>query len=273
MLHLDERTDPDLLRPRGARAHGRTMDRWQRRVTSELGVLPVDWHDERCPALVHALRVGGDAVPAVHRFVRGRAADGWGLRVILGELEHLRRALPPRRRWSRRWRTIRAEAAAAYADEVIDALLFTSVREPLSGLPNHAYLAVHLEELVAATPPDDDCRAQLVLVRAAVGGPSAADRLTSKIVVGQALRAHVLPGVLVAHLAEQAFVLVLPPLVSVASVRAEVDDALRHLTGLEAVVVVATPLPRTRAELASLLGTWWRQRSLDHPPGLPNLPG
>lgn len=268
MLHPDERTHDLLDGTRGGRRTNRTLSRWQARAASELGILPHDWLDPLCAPLVGALRRGeADLVAAVHRFVRRRARDGWGLRVIVGDLEHLRRSLPLRRRWSRRWRSIRVEAAAAYADEVIDALLFTSARDPLSGLPNHSYLAVHLEELVAATDPDDGCRAQLVMVQAQRCSPSVTDRMATKILLGQALRDTVVPGVLVAHVTDESFVLVLPPLLSVSVVRGDIDAALRQLTAVESVVVTTTALPRTRADLASLLGTWWRQRALDHPPG------
>lgn len=250
------------LRARGIR---RPLERWCSRTAAELGSVPADWHDDVCPALITALHTGDDVAAVLHRFVRRRVRDGWGLRVIMDDLERLRRSLPPRRRWTSRWRTWRVEAAAAYADELIEDLLVTSGRDPLSGLPNHSYLAIHLEELVDATAADDDIRTQLLVVTAPSPRRSLPDRMAMRVLVGDALRETVPPGVLVAQAREERFVLVLPPLIPASAVRSSISETFRHLSGADAVVITTTALPRTRAELASLLGSWWGQPPLAHP--------
>ena len=94
---------------------------------------------------------------------------------------------------------------------------------------------------------------------------SVTDRMSLRIQVARALGDAVPPGVLVAQVRHERFVLVLPTLIPYEAVRPAIDRALRHVSVVDSVVVGTTPLPRTRAELASLVGRWWHQRPLDHP--------
>lgn len=242
----------------GARGVQRPLDRWCSRTAAALGSVPSDWYDPMCSALVVAVRTGLDDVEVLHRFVRRRARAGWGLHAIFDDLERLRRSIGARHRWSARWRVLEREAAVAYADEMVGDLLVGAGRDPLSGLPDRQYLSIHLEELVAGTPADDVERAELLVVEVQARGSSVTDRMAASVGVAESLRAAVPPGVLVAHVRDDRFVVVLPPLLVAPPVRSAIDDSLCHRREVEAVVVRGIGLPRTRVELAALLATWWR---------------
>lgn len=242
----------------GAKGVQRRLDRWCSQTAAALGSVPTDWYDPLCSALVVAVRTGLDDVEVLHRFVRRRVRSGWGLHAILDDLDRLRRSIGARHRWSGRWRALQREAAVAYADEMVTDLLSGAGRDPLSGLPNRQFLAVHLEELVAATPVDDEVRAEIVVVEAQPGGSSVTDRMAATVGVAESLRAAVPRGVLVTHVRDDCFVVVLPPLLAATPVRADIDGALCHRSEVGSVVVRSTGLPRTRVELAALLATWWR---------------
>lgn len=251
---------PSADGPRGTR---RYLDRWSGRTAAALGSLPSDWYDPLCSALVVAVRAQHDEVAVLHRYVQRRVRWGWGLHAILDDLDRLRRSLGMRHRWSGRWRVLQREAAVAYADEMLGDLLAGAGRDALSGLPDSQFLAVHLEELVAATPADDDVRSQLVVVEAQPSGDSVTGRMAATVGTAECLRSAVPRGVLVAHVRDDCFVVVLPPLFASAPVVERIDAALRHRSEVESVVVRSIGLPRTRVELAALLAAWWRQP----PPG------
>lgn len=238
-----------------------------------MGAFAAHWENPQVALLVSAIVRDDDAVPALHGFVRQRCREGWGLRAVVDDLERLRVSLPRRARSARRWNRYRVEAAQAYSDDIVRGVVAGTCRDALSGLPNLAFVSVYLEELVAARAGvelGEAGRSSLVVVAVRPPTPGIVDRMATRILVAEVLREVVVPELIVAHLANERFVVVLSPLIDPEALAEALGAALRGRRDVGGFDLAIVPLPPSRRALAELLLTWRnelaRAGGADQPP-------
>ncbi|HWJ97241.1 MAG TPA: hypothetical protein VNQ33_03715, partial [Acidimicrobiales bacterium] len=160
------------------------------------------------------------------------------------------------------------EMAICYSDDILHRMMSMACRDPMSGIPNLEFLSVYLEELIAAEvdhDPDRAGRTSLALVVVRPPGPAMVERMTSRLLVGHLIRSAVPPELIVAHVAPERFVVVMPPLVAPETAVSSLRAALHGRREFEALKVTVIPLPRDRDELLGLVSSW-RREAMKGPP-------